>query len=204
MIIEPYEQKTDEWFAAKAGVASSSNFGKILSPTGKLSTSAKEYAHTLAIERLNGPDPDPVVTWDMKRGTLLEPEARALLCILTGIKFKEVGFIYADDRKNSGCSPDGIELKLRIGAEIKSFKRKNHIDCLEKNEMPTKHVPQVQGSMSVTGFDSWLFMSYYPGLKPLILTIPRDEEYIKKQREAIDSFNIDLDLETERLRGIIL
>jgi hypothetical protein len=44
----------------------------------------------------------------------------------------------------------------------------------------------------VTGYKAWWFVSYYPGLKPLILKIERDEALIKEIRIEVELFVQDL------------
>jgi len=41
----------------------------------------------------------------------------------------------------------------------------------------------------VAGFDSWHFMSYFPGLKPLIIKVERDE-FTEKVEAALKAFAI--------------
>ena len=52
MIILDHEQGTEEWFAARLGKPSASNFGKLITATGKPSTSADGYINQLIAERL--------------------------------------------------------------------------------------------------------------------------------------------------------
>jgi hypothetical protein len=47
---------------------------------------------------------------------------------------------------------------------------------------------QVQGSMLVTGWDSWTFLSYHRQFPPLVVDVPRDEEIIAALREGLDAF----------------
>ena len=42
--------------------------------------------------------------------------------------------------------------------------------------------------MLVTGFHRWDFMSYCPGLDPLIVTVERDEKFIKKLAAELGKF----------------
>jgi len=197
MIIEKYEQRSPEWYEAHK-MPTASRFSEIVTPTGKLSKSATKYAYELAGMAL-GNFPEKYTSPDMQRGIDLEPEARVLYQMITGNKVYEVGFIH---NTVCGCSPDGLirgrfseayDLpKYKKGLEIKSPKDVNHIETLDKNEMPSEHTPQVQGSMLVTGFKEWDFMSYHPDYKPLIVTIKRDNDYINKLRDAITTFNDNL------------
>ena len=53
-IILTMEQGTPEWFKAKAGVPSSSNFHRIITSTGEPSKSINDYAFELAVEKYIG------------------------------------------------------------------------------------------------------------------------------------------------------
>jgi len=58
--------------------------------------------------------------------------------------------------------------------------------------LPTDYFQQVQGSLFITGFERWDFMSYSPGLPPLIIPVYRDEPFIKKLKEELDRFCFEL------------
>ena len=54
MIILDHEQGTEEWLAARLGRPSASNFGKLITVSGKPSTSAVGYINQLIAERFVG------------------------------------------------------------------------------------------------------------------------------------------------------
>ena len=109
------------------------------------------------------------------------------------MEIEEVGFCFIDDNKKIGCSPDGLNQESKIGFEIKCPKQSTHVKYIVDNKLPTEYIQQVQGSMMVTGYDSWIFMSYCPGLKSLILEIKRDNEYIEKMETAINEAVSEID-----------
>ena len=191
MIILDIEQGTDEWMRARAGIPSASNFSRILSPTGKPSTQATDYADELAGElwhRSLGtfqPEGSHSTDW-MDRGQRLEAEAREAFAFMNDVDVQQVGFCLHDSRE-FGCSPDGL-VGDDSGLEIKCPKRKNHFITAKNRAMPAKYIPQVQGSMLVTGRSSWWFMSYYPGLPPAIISVERDEEFCAQLHELLQKF----------------
>ena len=76
MIILDHEQGSPEWLAARLGKPSASSFSKLITKTGKPSSSADGYIDELIAERITGKsEPFHVTEW-MERGTALEPEAR--------------------------------------------------------------------------------------------------------------------------------
>lgn len=102
----------------------------------------------------------------------------------TGHHVSEVGFI-TDDKERFGCSPDGlISLDsigpeftdaIHHGVEIKCPIPETHMKWLLAGGLPEEHKCQVHGSMAVTGLSRWDFVSYCPGLPPLIVRVERDE-----------------------------
>lgn len=54
--------------------------------------------------------------------------------------------------------------------------------------MPLVYRQQVQGSMLVTGRKVWTFMSYYPNVKPLILKVERNEDFIDDMKFELEKF----------------
>ncbi len=200
MIVSNVVQMSEEWFVEKAGVPSASHFGEILSATGKISKQSKNYMYRLAAERILGRSIETYQSADMKRGIELEPKARSLYQLRKLVEVKEVGMVYPDEQKKYSCSPDGDIPQKEKGLEIKCPKEHTHIDYLLNNKLPAIYFPQVQGSMAVTGYKTWDFMSYCPGLDPLIITIERDEKYISALKEQLDEFCFKLAKITKQLK----
>jgi len=199
MIIETFEQGSPEWFDARVGIPTASEFKKIVTSTGAKSKSADKYRYQLACERILGKCTETIETAAMRRGIEMEPEAREYLEFTMGVVIPQVGICYYDEHKAYSCSPDG--LGDAIGYEIKCPNMETHAEWLSVGTLPTKHVQQVQGCMAVTGFEEWIFCSYYPGLPDLTLTIKRDEAFITKLQVALAEFNEKLDETTEKLRA---
>lgn len=194
LIIRDFEQGTDEWFKAKAGVPSSSCFDKILDSKGKRSTQRKTYMYKLAGEKITGTYSSNLFqTAAMKRGNDLEPEARDYFSFTEGLPVDQVALIYNDDNKRYSCSPDGLISEKEEGLEIKCPELATAVKYLDDNKLPTKYKLQVQGSMAVTGYTHWWFLSYYPGLKPLILKVERDEAFIDIIKAELNLFCDELD-----------
>lgn len=195
MIIETgFEQNTDEWLKAKAGVPSSSHFFEIITTKGEPSKSAEGYMDKLAGEYVAGIDIDDFMSRDMKRGLAIQPKAEAFFEFTHGVKLEHPAMCYLDERKDRLCSPDG--LMPEIGLEIKCPKMKTHVGYIRKNELPYAYFQQVHGSMYITGFKEWWFMSFYPGLPPFELKVKRNEKFISALAKELDLF-------VDRLIGVI-
>lgn len=172
MILLDCEQGSEEWLEARCGVVSASCFDKILTTTGKASTQADNYMNKLVAEFFTREKDSIKQTEWMQRGIEMEAEARTYYELTTGREVSQVGFIYKDESRLIGCSPDGIMLDR--GIEIKCPAPHTQIKYLLDQKLPTEYFLQVHGSMWVTGFDEWDFLSYCPNLPPLLLTVKRD------------------------------
>jgi hypothetical protein len=97
-----------------------------------------------------------------------------------------------------GCSPDGF-LGDDMGLEIKCPLAHTHVGYLIDGRIPAMYVPQVQGSMWVTGRPRWTFFSYHPDLDPLIVVVQRDEEFHAALEKYLTKFLSDLATDKEAL-----
>lgn len=189
MIIVDCEQGTPEWYAARAGVPTASNFARLVTPTGKPSAQAGDYLSELLGEYATGTtDEDSYTDFWMERGKELEPEARLAYQLVTGNKVSQVGFVYRDESRLVGCSPDGLVWDREKGCEIKCPKEKNWAAYYIANTCPKAYWPQTQGSMWITGFDEWDFSAYHPKYEPFIVTVKKDAEFQKALDDIVPAF----------------
>lgn len=198
MLIIECEQRSPQWFQERLGKPSSSRFGEILTSTGEISKQRKGYLYDLAAQIISGQSPETYTSAAMEEGIRREEESRTLYEMIYGVEVKQVGMIFPDDDKKYLCSPDGLRAD-NIGLELKNVLPKTQVEYLLSKKLPSVYVPQVQGSMLVTGFKQWHFMSYCPALPPLILEIERDEKWIEKCESELKSFNEELSDMVKRL-----
>jgi len=175
MIILDVKQLSQEWFDAKLGIPSSSKSGLIALATGKLSKSAVGYSEVLAAELISGRRDEGFSSYYTEEGIAREDEARRLYSYLNkGIKIDTPGLCYKDESKEILCSPDGLMPSLRRGLEIKNPKGSTQVKYLKNPVLPADYHRQIQTSLYVTEYERWDWMSYYPGLRPLIIKIYPD------------------------------
>lgn len=172
MIIHEVEQRSEEWYALRAGRPTASEFSKIVQSDGKPSKSASGYALTLAAEMFAG---KPVDAWEgnawTERGREMEEAALSLYSFAHGVTANPVGFI-TDDAKTMGCSPDGL-----IGddgmVEVKCLKAENHVKAIlyfQKNgRCPTDYVQQTQGQILIAERGWCDLVFYHPELPLLVI-----------------------------------
>lgn len=198
-------QRSDEWYAARCGKATASNFRKILA-TIKSGEAAdrRNYRAQLVCERLTGKVDQGFTNEAMRWGIENEPFALAAYIAHTGVYVDEEGFI-SHPTLLAGASPDGL-IGLDGGIEIKCPTKAVHIETLRAKRMPAEHMPQVQGCMWISGRQWWDFVSYHPefpqGLQMFVTRVPRDVAYIRTLERSVEAFLNEVATEVEELTAI--
>jgi putative phage-type endonuclease len=200
MIRVEVEQNTPEWEALRLGVVTASQIDRIITPTGKASSQADKYMFELIAEKLTGKSKENYKSEWMERGHEIEEEAKSYFEFTSESKFSPGGFIYRDESKRVGCSPDGIG--EGFGLEIKCPLQQTQVAYLAEGVLPEEYKIQVQASLWITGFEAWHFLSYHPAIKPLSIRVVRDEEFIAKIAEAVGTFLTRMDKNLEKIRGM--
>lgn len=158
------EQRTDDWFAARAGKATASSIYKILAKTKTgYGADRENYAAQLVAERLTGKPADSFSNAAMQWGIDMEANARAAYAESIGDNPVEVGFIDHPLIAWSGASPDGL-----VGfdglVEIKCPNTATHIRTLNGAGIDKKYMLQMQWQMACTERDWCDFVSFDPRL----------------------------------------
>lgn len=193
MKIFDFEQMSEEWFAARCGIPTASNFDKIITTKGEPSKQRQKYLYRLAGEAVSGKAEETYQNAAMLRGIEMEQEARSLYELSKDEDVQQVGFCLADD--GYGASPDGL-VGDKGSLEIKCPTIAVHVEYLLANKLPTAYFQQVQGQLFVAEREWCDFVSYYPSIKPLIIRVNRDEVFIRKLETELKGF-------TEELKQII-
>lgn len=173
MILHDCKQRSDEWYALRAGMPTASEFSKIVTSKGDASKSIEGYAVTLAGELYAG---RPVDAWEgnqwTERGAEMEAEATAYYEFVRDSKITAVGFV-TDDNKQYGCSPDGIVKDDNGLVEIKCLKAEKHTNVIlryrKDGTIPPDYIQQTQGQMMICGADWCDLIFYHPDLPSLII-----------------------------------
>lgn len=174
MQILQFEQRSPEWYAARRGIPTASEFGNIITPKkGEYAAAADTYINQLIDElvRPNAPESFSGNRHTL-RGEALEPEARELYAFETDEEPEQVGFIL-NDEGTLGCSPDSL-IRGVGGLEVKSPDGPTHVKWMRAGRLPDEHKPQVHGSLIITERDWWDFMSYCPGYDRILIRVYPD------------------------------
>ncbi len=216
MIFHDVEQGSDTWFSLRRGIPTASEFSRIITPakgqTG--GPGSRSYIANLIGERLalHLPVGAPSYTSRaMDHGREFEAEARRLFSFETNLEIGNGGFCQTDD-KRFGSSPDGLLGTIamaddpnRFGCagalELKCPQPETHAGyLLDGDILPQDYKYQVHGHLLVTGAPCCWFMSYCPGMRPLLLKIEPDET-TEKLRAALEEFHGRLIEALAKVRG---
>ncbi len=194
------EQNSPEWFAARLGIPTSSQFKDVMarSPKGNApGATQKTYMRKLAGEHITGKQMDNYSNAQMERGHEMEDEARKFYAFMTDNKPVQVGFIRNGDK---GCSPDSLIGEQGM-LEIKTKAPHLLIEWIEKDQFPPEHKAQCQGQLWVAERE-WLdIIAYWPDMPLFVKRAYRDKDYIEKLSGEVKRFNIELAQMVERLRS---
>lgn len=194
------DQGTDQWFRARMGMPTASEFSTVMAKgrDGGASKTRKTYMLKLAGEILTGEPMESHSNHHMERGKEMEGEARDLYAFMRDVDPVRVGFIV---NGRMGCSPDSL-IGDEGAVEIKTKLPHLQIECLLSEKLPAEHRAQCQGILLVTG-RKWIdFVSYWPGLPLHVVREEPDAEYQEKLAAALAEFNAELDEMVERIRRL--
>ena len=208
----PCQQGTPEWYAARAGRITASQFATAISVLSRKSgdkgpgdptDASDKYAAEVAIERISGQMwGEPIKPWVLERGKRLEPHARLAYERKTGNIAQEAGVCITDDGL-FGYSTDGmvnpqwssvehlasceglIEVKCPVdGLKVLNIWRTGDI---------AEYFEQMQGGMWITGAQWCDFIMYVPELEAsgrdlFVQRVTRDDAFIDAMAKKLVDF----------------
>ena len=182
------EQGSAEWLALRLGRPTASEFHRIVTPTGKLSTQSRAYAHRLVAERLLNRPMDSIdnLQW-VAHGKTNEAAAGKMLEFEHDMQTRAVGFITTDDGQ-IGASPDRLIVGMNGAVEIKCCSPQVHVGYM-LDGFGADYIVQVQGQMLVGEFDFVIRYGFHPEMPSVFERTNRDEPLIARLRTALDEFN---------------
>jgi hypothetical protein len=206
LVILDMPQGSNEWFEARMGMPSASNFATVMADgrDGGPSMTRTEYLYRLAGEIITEqPAEETFKSRAMERGKEMEPQAIADYERRKDVQIKRVGLgINFSGLKRCCASPDGL-VGFDGGLETKTMKPELMIPLLEKGaRMIPAHRAQVQGNMHVFERDHWDLKIFWPRMPDFTVRVHRDDGYIRELDDQIQRFNHDLKRLVERLRAM--
>lgn len=192
-------QRSDAWFAARCGKLTASRFAAVMNvlKDGSPGAARKELVTQLAIERLTGSTVETFQNDAMRRGTELEPEARAAYEAHTGELVEEIAFIQHRTLPFVGVSPDGL-LGANGMVELKCpASQHKHLSALLSGEHASEYRWQLQGQLWVAEREWNDAASYDPRfpehLRLAITRVNRDEKAITQLEAECQKINEEIE-----------
>lgn len=205
------EQNTDEWYQIKVAKIGASNAAEVLMDT---TTKGYQGLKDRLVEEIITGEPTESKTFKgnsfTERGHEFEPIAREDYELRTLTTVDLIGVIQLNDLVL--CSPDGLidddkhhQIKCPIFNTHKKYLKlvEKHI-ALSDNDILKKidstYYKQCQFELYVSGRKYNIWTSFHPHLKPIDLTIKRDEELIKKIEEKVEILRCEVNEEVKSLK----
>jgi hypothetical protein len=195
-------QGSPEWFAARCGNATASEFGAVLAK-GQGKTRAN-YLRRVVAEILTGKPCETFSGPHLQRGQAQEPGGRMRYEATTGNFVEEVGFIKHADLR-AGCSPDGL-VDDDGGCEIKCVIPAVQVETILGARTRASTRPRcrgISGSPVGRGGTSAAIAPDMPTKETrlYIHRVYRDEPYIEALEAEVRRFLNDVDLALDVLLG---
>lgn len=193
------EQRSPEWFAARCGKLTASRFADVMNvlKDGSPGANRRALVTLLAVERLTGETVETFANDAMRRGTELEPAARAAYEAQTGELVEESAFVPHPDVAYVGVSPDGLLgddglVELKCPANMAK-----HLDAIRTGDHAKEYRWQLQGQLWATGrawVDAVSFDPRFPEhLRLAIVRVPRDEIAIRQLAAECEKANAEIE-----------
>jgi hypothetical protein len=201
MIHHRVEQGSEPWLLLRLGIPTASNFHKIVTPTGKFSTTSRKYAYHLVAEKLLNQSLEDIGNlYYVARGKELEPQAVKMYEFERDVETEPCGFLTTNDMR-MGCTPDRLIAGSAAGLELKCPAPQTHV-CYMLEGFGDDYTPQAQGQLLIGELDWVDRYSYHPELPPVLVRTYRDEAYIKTLADALDRFCDTKDEMLGRVRAL--
>ena len=208
--IHTCEQRTPEWFAARAGRLTASVAGDMLATIKSGEAAARRNLRLrLVLERLTGkPQESGYVSAAMLQGIEREAEARAYYEALTGNAVENTGFVQHTGHM-AGASLDGCVFddgRIVKVLELKSPEPSAHLAVIRTGNIGAAYQAQVMHALWITGAESCDWMSYNPDfpekLRAKLITILRDDDAIADYERKALEFLAEVDRELAEVANL--
>lgn len=201
-IISPNEQGSPLWLQGRLGVITASQAECVVA--GASTAKRATYMLELIAEVCTGQAAE-ISAKPLEWGRQHEHSARTAYELMANAPTRQVGFIWKDAQRRTGCSPDGLIEGARKGLELKCpYASKTHVEFLIDGHIRREYVLQVQFSMWITGYELWDFASYDHRVKARMLhwvTLERDPKLMALFDDAVPQFIHEMDEKLRRIPG---
>lgn len=198
------DQRSPEWFAARAGRLTGSVAAAMLSKIKSGEAAARrDLRLSLALARITGrPEESDYISKEMQRGIDMEPIALGEYECATGAIVHRTGFLSCDTVM-AGCSLDGHINNFEGIVEYKCPKSATHYKYLREQVLPTEYRPQCLHNMWVSGAQWCDFVSFDdrfpPHLQLFIVRMERDESAIREYEAEVMRFLAEVAIDVKEI-----
>lgn len=183
-------QYSDEWYAARLGIPTASEFHKLFMKglkKGEESKTRRRYMLELVGERMTGQPRETYQSTHMQRGKEMEQEAADYYSYLTDEELEAVGFIR---NGKAGCSPDRLCGKNGM-VQFKTMMAPLLLD-LHLEGYKNDHECQQLGELWIAEREWNDLFIFWPGIKPIRHRVYRDEAKIKSLELGVEMFTNEM------------
>jgi putative phage-type endonuclease len=200
------EQRSPEWFAARAGRLTGSVAADMLATIKSGEAAARrDLRMRLVCERLTGqPQEDTFVNAAMQRGIDMEPMAFSAYEAQTGLVAVRSGFL-SHALHMAGCSLDGHVGNFEGIVELKCPKSSTHLKYLREGGIPKDYLPQILHNLWISGAQWCDFLSFddrFPAdMQVFYVRVERDDKAIAEYEAKALAFLGEVETEVNSLKG---
>lgn len=203
------EQRSPEWFAARAGRVTSSNAADMLATlkSGKGEAAGRRNLRArLALERVTGkPLEREFQSQAMKDGIDREAESLAAYEALTGRLVDKSGFLQHESLM-AGASLDGHLQGFTGIVEAKSPIHATHLEYLRTGKVPGDYMSQVIHQLWITGAEWCDWFSYQPdfpeSIRVKLVRVNRGDVDLKAYELALRLFLGEVEAEYQEIAAL--
>ena len=202
------EQRTPEWFAARAGRLTGSAAAEMMRKTksGDWAASRKHLRMRLGLERITSqPQERAFTTAAVAHGRDKEPFAGARYEAESGYILEPLGFLSMGPIM-AGCSLDSFIHGRRGIVEIKCPESATHYEYLKSRQIPTDYRWQCIHNLWVTGAEICDFISFddrFPeDLQYLCVRLDRKEREIEAYELEVNRFLAEVAIEVSEINKL--
>ena len=201
------EQRSDEWFAARAGRLTGSSAADMMRKIKSGEAASRRHLRIrLALERITGmPQERAFTTAAVERGREKEPAAFARYEAETGSILEPVGFLSLGPIM-AGCSLDSFVSGRKGIVEGKCPESATHFEYLRTRQIPADYRWQCIHNLWVSEADYCDFISWddrFPeDLQYLCIRLERNETEIAAYEQAALQFLAEVEIEVEEVNKL--
>ncbi len=175
MILKDLAQGSEEWLQLRKS--------KITATDAPIIMGASHWKSKVQLyhEKMD-PEYNTTVNDRMRRGIDLEPHARELFILKTGIHVEPQVVV----KDWAMASLDGLDSQGKTAVEIKCPGNADHA-CAVSGSVPDHYLPQLQHQMYVCDLDKIFYFSF-DGFDGVTVEVSRDDEYINRMIEEEKKF----------------